>query len=134
MDYDIRERLSLELNPATQAVRIKTFISKHFGYDARPITNSQSLLALLLWLLDKAEKHIRQEFVDEFDIRSVRVCDCCGKWITSGYMVNGFMSFCSDKCLFKHISPDEYNTLCDRDEAYWTAWDNSPVLRNWCCV
>ena len=135
MNTEIRERLSLELRPSTQEVQIKNFIAKNFNYDARSITNQSSLVALLLWLLDRADKHIRQDFIKEFSIDSVRVCDCCGGWMTEGYSISeGFMTFCSDKCLHKHISAEEYDKLYERDEAYWTSWDNGRVLRNWCMV
>jgi hypothetical protein len=53
----------------------------------------------------------------------VRFCECCGKEMNSGYVIHdGEEYFCSDDCLSGWYSPEEYDELCQIDEAYWTEW------------
>ena len=41
-----------------------------------------------------------------------------------GYVIDGCDTYCSDECLHKHISPEQYLELYDNDEGntYWTTW------------
>ena len=53
-----------------------------------------------------------------------RVCTCCGNKMWSGYVIrDGEEYFCSDDCLSGWYSEEEYDELCQADEAYWTEWD-----------
>ena len=52
-----------------------------------------------------------------------RKCSECGKWMQEGYCVNdGDEYYCSDECLHKHYSQEEYEGMYTKDEAYWTQW------------
>ncbi len=56
-----------------------------------------------------------------------RVCSECGKPMRSGYVVNGGLEyFCSDECLHKHYSEQEYLEIYDNGngDSYWTEWDD----------
>lgn len=53
-----------------------------------------------------------------------RICECCGIEMHSGYVIrDGEEYFCSDDCLSGWYSEEEYDELCQADEAYWTEWD-----------
>lgn len=52
-----------------------------------------------------------------------RICTCCDKYMTSGYVIrDGEEYFCDDDCLYGWYSEEEYDELCQQDEAYWTEW------------
>lgn len=43
--------------------------------------------------------------------------------MSSGYVINdGEEYFCSDNCLYRYYSDQEYQELCENDLAYWTEW------------
>lgn len=53
-----------------------------------------------------------------------RRCTCCQKDMFHGYCIkDGEEYFCSDECLSAWYSPEEYEDLCESDQAYWTTWD-----------
>lgn len=55
-----------------------------------------------------------------------RICSECGKEMTEGYCIeNGLEYYCSDECLHKNISEEEYNRLYDDGygDTYWTEWE-----------
>ena len=53
----------------------------------------------------------------------MRKCSICGKEMVSGYVLDdGIYYYCSDKCLYKHITKEEYLEMYDNGEAYWTEW------------
>ena len=53
-----------------------------------------------------------------------RVCDECGKPMIVGYVVDGCDTYCSEECLHKHLTDEEYNLLYDEGngDTYWTTW------------
>ena len=53
-----------------------------------------------------------------------RICDGCGKPMIEGYVVDGCTVFCSEKCLYEHISPEEFDELSsdDNGDSYYTTW------------
>ena len=63
-----------------------------------------------------------------------RECDECGAGMNEGYCIDGGMAYyCSDVCLHKHYTPEEWQEMCDDDddalepsESYWTTWDEDP--------
>ena len=40
----------------------------------------------------------------------------------AGYVINDEQYFCSDECLGKIYTKEEFNDLYDEDVAYWTEW------------
>lgn len=53
-----------------------------------------------------------------------RTCTECGCKMESGYVIrDGEEYFCSDDCLWAWYSEEEYEELCENDEAYWTMWE-----------
>ena len=131
--YELRMAILSQMTP-TKRAQIKPFIKKEVGYDAERINNESSLDGLLIWLLERADKIQRQNFLDWFDIYTIKVCDQCGKFMTDGYVVDDYLHFCSDECLHKHYSPAEYDALYDADLAYWTEWYTASRKTNWAIV
>lgn len=57
----------------------------------------------------------------------IRKCDECGKEINAGYVIDGGMEyFCSDDCLHKNYTDEEYLEMYDdgNGDTYWTEWDD----------
>ena len=56
---------------------------------------------------------------------NIRTCKECGKIMFEGYCVeNGMEYYCSDECLHKNISEEEWNKLYDEGngDSYYTDW------------
>lgn len=52
-----------------------------------------------------------------------RECTNCHCLMQEGYCIHdGEEYFCSDDCLHSWYSEEEYEELCEQDEAYWTQW------------
>lgn len=52
-----------------------------------------------------------------------RVCSECGNIMINGFVVEGtYEYYCSDECLHKHYTEEEYENMYEEDEAYWTQW------------
>lgn len=53
-----------------------------------------------------------------------RVCDECGKPMIEGYVVDGCDTYCSEECLHKHISEEDFKVLYNdgNGDTYWTTW------------
>ena len=66
-----------------------------------------------------------EELVDELDLQHTRCCSHCGNPMYEGFCIeNGAEYYCSEECLHKHLSEEEYNDLYDdgKGESYWTSW------------
>lgn len=63
----------------------------------------------------------KEEFIEENGIETLRVCQCCGKFINEGYIYEGFETFCSEECFVETNGKSIFNNA-DDDELYWTAW------------
>lgn len=66
-----------------------------------------------------------QEAIDELDLEHSRCCSECGKPMYEGFCIeNGAEYYCSEECLHKNISEEEYTKLYDdgRGDSYWTSW------------
>lgn len=62
------------------------------------------------------------EQLDKFE-RPEHICLHCNKPIKEGYIIGDLECYCSDECLSKHYSIEEYQQLFKEDEAYWTQWE-----------
>lgn len=56
------------------------------------------------------------------NLQEFRVCDECGKVYNEGFVVCDTEHYCSEECLYKHYTPEEYQELYDENEAYWTQY------------
>ena len=63
--------------------------------------------------------------VDELDLEHIRCCSECGNPMYEGFCIeSGAEYYCSEECLQKHLSEEEYNDLYDdgKGDSYWTSW------------
>ena len=68
--------------------------------------------------------NLARDLVFEFD-ESFRVCSECGSIMVQGYVIGGGDEYyCSDECLHKHYSEEEYLQMYEDndDDNYWTQW------------
>lgn len=77
-------------------------------------------------MADYVLKHsTAEELVDELELENIRVCSECGKPMTEGYCIeNGAEYYCSEECLHKNMTDEEYENLYDegRGDSYYTSW------------
>lgn len=66
-------------------------------------------------------KNIIDDYAEEHDIR---VCSECGHLMDEGYIDSNFHYYCSDECLHKEYSDEEWKKLHEQyeDDFYWTEW------------
>lgn len=65
-----------------------------------------------------------------------RICKICGKSMMEGYCIdNGLEYYCSDECLHKVYSAEEWEELYDdgNGDSYWTEWCAEDVSEKWRC-
>lgn len=53
-----------------------------------------------------------------------RICNECGKPMIEGFVVDGCDVYCSEECLHKHLTDEEFKYLYDNGngDTYWTTW------------
>lgn len=53
-----------------------------------------------------------------------RVCDECSKLAREGYVIESCEFYCSEECLYQHVSAEEFEKLYANGEgdSYWTDW------------
>lgn len=62
----------------------------------------------------------------EEDCLQEKICSECGNHMNSGYCIeNGLEYYCSDECLHKNYTDEEYEQLYDNGngDSYWTEWE-----------
>ena len=64
----------------------------------------------------------KEEFIEENEIETLRVCNYCGKFMNEGYIYRDFETFCSDKCFINAHGKAIFNNAGE-DELYWTSWE-----------
>lgn len=57
-----------------------------------------------------------------------RKCDECGAGMNEGYCIDSVIYYCSDECLHKHFTPEEWEEAYADGEgdSYWTTWAEDP--------
>jgi hypothetical protein len=78
------------------------------------------------------KKHLQERYIDVDhmidelieNIDDVRRCSVCGRLMQEGYCQDGgWKYYCSDECLHKDFTDEEWNEECDNNEnSYWTQW------------
>ncbi len=56
----------------------------------------------------------------------MRTCSECDKKMMEGYVIDGGLDYyCSDECLHKHFTEEEWEEMYDEgnSESYWTEWE-----------
>ena len=66
------------------------------------------------------------------EIDCFRICDECGKPMIEGYVVDGRNTYCSEDCLHKHITEEEFISLFDNGDGdtYYTNWYENSISFN----
>ena len=64
----------------------------------------------------------KEEFIEDNEIETLRVCNYCGKFMNEGYLYRDYETFCSDECFINSYGKSIFNNA-DEDELYWTAWE-----------
>ena len=89
---------------------------------------------LVLGEIDKLDIDERYEFLDDYGIETLTVCDNCGKLIHEGYTLAGEHA-CCDECAIALYCDKDGNPLPDAEElfntdleendmeCYWTEWE-----------
>jgi len=57
----------------------------------------------------------------------MRICSECRKKMNEGYCIDsGLEYYCSDECLHKHYTEEEYLEMYDEGngDSYWTEWED----------
>lgn len=57
-----------------------------------------------------------------------RSCDICGRHMIEGFVINDSEYYCSDECLAKVYSDEEYHQIYLNDSGYWTEWEEGEEL------
>lgn len=52
----------------------------------------------------------------------VRICSECGKEMYDGYCIADVAYYCSDECLYKNCSEEDYIEMYENGNAYYTDW------------
>ncbi len=71
---------------------------------------------------------IRENILSTLELTYKRICYECGKPMDEGYCIDsGREYFCSDECLHKRYTPEEWAEMCGqgKTESYWTKWEDS---------
>lgn len=88
---------------------------------------------LILGEIDQMSNEDKEEFLDDYGIETLRVCDNCGKLMHEGYVLGGEHA-CCDKCAIQlYVSDDvsldeakklfDYDIVNNDDDCYWTTWE-----------
>ena len=89
---------------------------------------------LVLGEIDQLDIDERYEFLEDYGIDTLTVCDNCGKLIHEGYTLAGLHACCDDCAIALYCDKDgnvypDAEELFKRDieensvECYWTAWE-----------
>ncbi len=64
----------------------------------------------------------------------MRVCDECGKPMIEGYLIDGAKYYCSDECLHRHMTHEQFLELYadGNGDSFWTTWyEDSTTFKKW---
>lgn len=63
------------------------------------------------------------EIIETYTTEYVRICSECEDYFDEGYLIDdGSEYFCSDVCLHKNYTEQEYLEMYNDDVAYWTTF------------
>lgn len=111
IDYDTNSISSLN--------KIETYFEENEKYTSS--CTCRDIIDLLNMTLDIIKEEIGN-YAEEHDIR---VCSECGHLMSDGYCIeNGMYYYCSEECLHKNMSEEEFLKLYDdgNGDSYWTEW------------
>lgn len=63
--------------------------------------------------------------IEEYELEDIRRCSECKNIMNQGYCIeNGLEYYCSDECLHKHYTKEEYNLMYNSGDSYYTSWED----------
>ncbi|PEK65950.1 hypothetical protein [Bacillus pseudomycoides] len=72
---------------------------------------------LNVWNVTEDDIYVEEE-------ENKRVCNVCRQGMVEGYCIDdGLAYYCSEECLHKEYTPEEYEEMYEDDYAYWTQWE-----------
>lgn len=89
--------------------------------------NHQTHLSLLL-VKELQKRNALEDIILDYEIETLRVCNCCGRLMNEGWIYRGIETYCSEDCLMK-THPNENlfelkEQACMEDsDTYWTQWE-----------
>lgn len=96
-------------------------------YAVNNFNHSKNQLAYYLSsIIDELEFEEIKKIIEENE-ENKRTCSECGKEMTQGHCIeNGMEYYCSDECLHKNMTQEEYLELYDdgNGDSYWTEWED----------
>lgn len=131
MNDEIMQGKPLEIERQLQ-LEMANQILKMSGNDYENVCDNMRIYADVFELL---EEHINDDFITlkyntmgnwYVEDEEKRHCSICGKEMNSGYYnEDEFKYYCSDECLHKDYTEEEYNKLYDNGNGnfYWTEWE-----------
>lgn len=109
--YISKDKIETREQQKEQCLEFLYYIEDIFDYDYKIISDC----------IDELQKLQFKE-----TSKNYRTCNECGKEMTEGYCIeNGIEYYCSDECLHKNITEEEYLKLYDNGngDSYWTEWE-----------
>lgn len=70
-------------------------------------------------------EHTSEDDYNDLECDNYRECSECGEIMQSGFVIdNGDAYYCSEECLHKNMTDEEYNELYDNGngDSYYTEW------------
>lgn len=69
------------------------------------------------------------EILNRLNNKETRRCSDCGKIMTSGFCIDdGAEYYCSEECLYKHYTTEEWIDLYDNNRGYYTEWEKEEEI------
>lgn len=100
------------------------------------IENTCDNMRMFADVFELLEEHINDKFITlkynpmgawYIEEEQTRICSECGEHMQKGYVIeNGVEYYCSEECLHKNMTEEEYLELYDdgNGDTYWTEWEN----------
>lgn len=116
--------LSKHENGWTREINLVEWNNGPAKYDIRDWSPDHVRMSRGITLTASEALNLAQSLVVEFE-DCFKVCDECKQIMFSGFVINGGDEiYCSEQCLHKHYSEEEYLKMCEENEdTYWTQWD-----------
>ena len=122
---NIDEELALKIDELISKEYIKNNYNDGEGYST---TDLNDIIEILISNHTFTSKDSVKDLIIRLEnmIDENRYCSECAKSMKKGYCIeNGLEYYCSDECLHKHYTNDEYIKMYDNGngDSYYTEWE-----------
>ena len=105
---------------------LKTYLEQKFKGSEKEFFSEEEINKFLEYYSNDIWENIGDEFITYMGEhgKEVRQCSICGKLMDEGYIYDGGDKYyCSDECLHKDFTPEEWKLECEmNEESTWTTW------------